>query len=188
MKVLFSVGLLITASASQPARDESASSPTVAGRFSGKCQPRRSGTGQHIYQIGGKVLRSLGSECAPGDVSTYVVFKKVWRSAHRTSVLVLEGETDSQQHVRLIHFQAKRPPLMAHFYGGDPEAVKQLGIAKFSLLLPAQGFYTNGHRLNRWTCRYEIDFNARRISSHLVRPYEQGLKPDLCDEEIVTVR
>lgn len=188
MSMFLVLGLSIASVGSEPATARLSSIRTVAGQFSGKCQAMKSGEGRYVYRLGTKRLRSLGDDCEPNGILSYVVFKKVWRSTHRTSVLALEAVTASTQHVRLIHFQANRPPLMAHLYGGDPEAVKQLGNAKFSLLLPKQGFYTNGDRLNRWTCRYEIDFNARRISSRLVKPYERGLKPDACDEEIVTVR
>jgi hypothetical protein len=76
---------------------------------------------------------------------------------------------------------------MVHLYGEDPEEVKQLGDARFSLILPGHGFQTSEDHLSHWKCHYEIDFSTRRVSSALVRPYEAGVDPHVCDAELVTL-
>ncbi|MFC0683072.1 hypothetical protein [Novosphingobium clariflavum] len=182
LAALLTVCAQVVVSASVPAHAQSSSSHTVRGQLSVSCEPENGADeGRYEYQLAGKTIPALSSECEPGNSTSYISIEQVFQAERSTTLLIIEGVSATSQNIRVLNIPNEGRASVVDAYGGDGYALVQKADGRFRLISPGGGFALSADRMSTWTCAVDIDFAHQSAHGALVVPFEPGLPESVCE-------
>jgi hypothetical protein len=146
-----------------------------------KCQATKSRyAGLYVYQLAGKRISPLSSECDPDMGTSFIYIEQIFRNKSSTTLLIIEGVTAISQNIRVLYIPKAGPISVVNSYGGDGYALVMKSPTAFRLISPGGGFALSEDRMSTWTCEIEIDFARGTANGDLAVPFEPGLPNSVC--------